>query len=163
MSPADYLRYQAGATRQVVNLNIAGITDEESLVQPEPAGNCINFVLGHLLNVYGQAMGLLGASPVLSPEKLKRYERGAPPITGEADALAFAELAAAWDETCGRVDAALAALPAERLAEKAPRSPTGNPDETVGTLLFTVLFHQAYHAGQLGILRRIAGKPGAIA
>lgn len=36
-------------------------------------------------------------------------------------------------------------------------------DETMGSLLAAVLFHQAYHAGQLGILRRIAGESVAIA
>ncbi len=44
-----------------------------------------------------------------------------------------------------------------------PDGPTGNPEETVGSLLAVVMFHQAYHSGQLGILRRIAGESGAIA
>jgi len=42
------------------------------------------------------------------------------------------------------------------------KSPTGNPNETVRTLLTTIMFHQAYHAGQTAVLRRIAGKEGAI-
>lgn len=37
-----------------------------------------------------------------------------------------------------------------------------NPEETVSSLLTVVLFHRGYHAGQTGILRRIAGKAGAI-
>jgi hypothetical protein len=41
-------------------------------------------------------------------------------------------------------------------------SPSGNPKETVRTLLTTLMFHQAYHAGQTAVLRRIAGKEGAI-
>jgi uncharacterized damage-inducible protein DinB len=53
-------------------------------------------------------------------------------------------------------------LPAQRLEERVAQSPTGNPNESLGSLLATVMFHQAYHAGQLGILRRIVGKPGAI-
>jgi uncharacterized damage-inducible protein DinB len=61
-----------------------------------------------------------------------------------------------------RFDAGLAALPEERLAERVPMSPTGNPNETVGTMLATIVQHQAYHSGQLGVLRRVAGKPGAI-
>jgi uncharacterized damage-inducible protein DinB len=46
--------------------------------------------------------------------------------------------------------------------EPAPFSPTNNPKETVRSLLATVFFHQAYHVGQTGLLRRIAGKEGAI-
>jgi uncharacterized damage-inducible protein DinB len=41
-------------------------------------------------------------------------------------------------------------------------SPSGNPDETVRSLITTVMFHQAYHAGQTAVLRRIAGREGAI-
>jgi hypothetical protein len=44
----------------------------------------------------------------------------------------------------------------------APFSPSKNPKETLRSLLTTVLFHQAYHSGQTGLLRRIAGKEGAI-
>jgi uncharacterized damage-inducible protein DinB len=29
-------------------------------------------------------------------------------------------------------------------------------------VLATVFFHQAYHAGQAGVLRRVAGREGAI-
>jgi hypothetical protein len=32
----------------------------------------------------------------------------------------------------------------------------------VRSLLATVAFHQAYHAGQTGTLRRVVGKSGAI-
>ncbi|MEO8090106.1 MAG: hypothetical protein ABI703_07410 [Gemmatimonadales bacterium] len=34
---------------------------------------------------------------------------------------------------------------------------TGDPDETVGSNLATLVFHQAYHVGQTGGLRRVAG------
>jgi len=33
----------------------------------------------------------------------------------------------------------------------------------ISTLVALVTFHQAYHAGQTGILRRMAGKEGALA
>ena len=34
---------------RVININLEGITQEESLLSPEPGGNCINWVLGHML------------------------------------------------------------------------------------------------------------------
>ena len=80
-----------------------------------------------------------------------------------AEALDFQVLLAAWNDASDRVDAGLAAVTPEALDKPASGSPTNNPNETVRSLLPTVLFHQAYHAGQTGILRRIAGKPGAIA
>jgi hypothetical protein len=148
-------------THAVVKLNIAGLTQEESLVQPT-AGNCANWVLGHILGTYCGVAPLLGQEPVMSKETLKRYDRGAPPLTDAADAMDFQDLAAALDEAVRRFDEGLAGLTPEVLDRPMPNSPTKNPNETVRSLLSTVSFHQAYHAGQLGLLRRIAGKEGAI-
>jgi len=77
--------------------------------------------------------------------------------------LELSELLNICEKALERIDVGLANLTPERLDEKAPVSPTNNPNETVRSLLAIVGFHQAYHAGQLGVLRRIAGKPGAIA
>ena len=159
----EFLRQNADTIHRIVLRNIEGITQEESLAQPRPAGNCLNWVLGHLLNVYDGVLPLLGQKPVLGKETLKRYGRGTPPLENAAEALPLVDLLAAWDESCKRIDAGLANLTTERLDEPAPTSPRNKPDETVRSLLGVISFHQAYHAGQLGILRRLAGKKGAIA
>jgi hypothetical protein len=162
VSEVEILRHQARTTRQVVRLNVDGLTQEESLIQPDPAGNCLNWVVGHLVCIYEQALPMLGQKPVLGEGALKRYARGTPPLSDAAEALDLSELLTAWDEASERIDAGLASLTTEALDRPAPRSPTGDPNETVRSLLATVLFHQAYHSGQTGLLRRIAGKEGAI-
>lgn len=48
------------------------------------------------------------------------------------------------------------------LLQPAANRKTGNPKKTVHSLLFTIMLHQAYHSGQLGVLRRMAGREGAI-
>lgn len=161
-SPVGVLRHQAALVHRVVQINADGVTQAESLVQPQPAGNCLNWVVGHLLAVYHNVLPLLGQEPVLDAAVLKRYNRGSAPLRNGADALDISQLMTAWDECCRRVDAGLARLSEDTLAEPAPVSPTNNPDETIGSLLSTVCWHQAYHSGQIGVLRRIAGKPGAI-
>jgi uncharacterized damage-inducible protein DinB len=50
----------------------------------------------------------------------------------------------------------------DTMSQPAPFSPTGNPDETIGSLLAAIAFHEAYHAGQLGLLRRLAGREGVM-
>jgi uncharacterized damage-inducible protein DinB len=162
LSEVELLRQQAGATYKVVQLNIDGLTHEQSLIQPAPGGNCLNWVLGHLLNVYDRTFPMLGQEPVLGTDTLKRYARGTPSLEDPAEALQFQELRTAWDEAGRRIDAGLASLTPETLDRPAPHSPGNNPDETVRSLLAVTLFHQAYHAGQTGLLRRIAGKEGAI-
>jgi uncharacterized damage-inducible protein DinB len=161
-SEAAVLRHQAHITHQVLRMNLEGVTQEESLIQPEPGGNCLNWVVGHLLWVHNNALRLLGQEPAIDPADLKRYERGSPPITDAAEARDVREMMAAWDQACERMDAGLAGITPEFLDRPAPESPSGDPNETNRTLLSTILFHQAYHSGQTGVLRRIAGKEGAI-
>ena len=159
---AEVFRHQAHITHQVVHLNVDGVSQEESLIQPAGGGNCLNWVVGHLVAIYDQALPVLGKEPVREKGELKRSDRGSPPLRDPAEARELGELMAAWDEASRRFDAGLAGLPAEVLDRPVPHSPAGNPDETVRSLLGTILFHQAYHAGQTGLLRRIAGKEGAI-
>jgi Protein of unknown function (DUF664) len=163
MSEIGGLRHQAQLTRNVVRLNLEGISHEQSLIQPQPAGNCSNWVVGHLIAVYNRVLPMLGQTPVDSAGDLTRYTRGSSALTRPSEAVRFGDLLSAWEEACVRIDAGLAALPPRKLEMLAPDSPTGDPNETVGSLLTVALFHQAYHAGQLGILRRIAGESGAIA
>ena len=163
LQEVEVLRHQARAVHKVVQLNVDGVTHEESLVQPDPGGNCLNWVVGHLLSTYDGILPLLGQERVMAQGALKRYARGTPALQDSAEALDFSQLLAAWEQTAPRIDAGLASLTEEILDRPAPHSPTGNPKETVRSLLAVVAFHQAYHAGQTGILRRIAGKAGAIA
>lgn len=156
------LRHQARVTRRVVQLNVDSISHEESLIQPQPAGNCLNWVVGHLVCVYQLVFPLLGQESVIGEARLKPYVRHAAPLTNSAEALPLQELLAAFDKASERVDDGLANLAPNRLDDPAPFSPTNNPKETVRSLLASISFHQAYHAGQTGLLRRIAGKPGAI-
>lgn len=128
----------------------------------QPAGNCLNWVVGHLVAIYGRVLPLLGQEPALDPGEAARYDRGSEPLADPAAALPLERLLDAWDEASRRFDAGLAALAPEAMDRPAPFSPSGDPDETVRSLLVTVVFHQGYHSGQTGILRRVAGREGAI-
>ena len=105
---------------------------------------------------------MFGEQGELSLDRLKHYDRGAAPVVNDNEAIPFSELIAAWNTVCDRVDAGLSRIPDGMLTQPVADSPTGNPKETVHSLLFTIMFHQAYHSGQLGVLRRIAGKEGAV-
>ena len=161
MSRVATLRHLAMLDREVVRMNLEGVTHAHSVVQPRPAGNCINFVLGHLCAVYERALPMLGQDSVRPAGALSRYDRGSPPLTDPSEALPLAELEAIWREQCARVDAGLGAMTDEQLAEPSPPVP-GVPGDSLGDVVTTMLFHQAYHAGQLGVLRRLAGIEGAI-
>jgi uncharacterized damage-inducible protein DinB len=153
---------QAGMTQGVVRANTAGLTQEDSLVQPRPDGNCLNFVVGHLVNVYDKILPLLAQEPVMG-DAVARYERGSPALRDPSEAVDFHELLAAFDTQTERFQAGLATLAPEALERPMPGPDSGGElTETLRSLLATILFHQTYHVGQTGLLRRIAGKPGAI-
>jgi hypothetical protein len=158
----ERLRQQARMAHLVVRLNVEGLTHEDSLSQSRGGGNCLNWVVGHLLAIYHHALPMLRQAPVMSAEVLARYDRGSPPIVDAADACQLPELMTAWDECSRRIDAGLAALDPETLEMPAPFSPGGDPTETIGSLLTTISWHQAYHVGQTGLLRRAAGRDGAL-
>jgi uncharacterized damage-inducible protein DinB len=161
-SEVEIFRRQARTTHQVVRLCVDGVTHEESLIQPRPGGNCMNWVMGHLVWAYQGALRTLGKEPVLEEGALKRYARRSPPLQNPREALKFEDLVTAWDKSSEGVDAGLAGLTSEALDRQAPFSPEDDPSETVRSLLTSMLFHQAYHAGQTAVLRRITGKEGAI-
>jgi uncharacterized damage-inducible protein DinB len=155
-------RLHARITHSCVQANTAGVTQEESLRQPQPGGNCLNWVVGHLCCIYNNALPLFGQEPVVDKALLTRYDRGSAPITDPAEALPISQLVEIWDQLSARVGAGIGTLTPEYLDQPAPFSPSGNPDETNRSLVTTVLFHQAYHSGQTGVLRRVAGHEGAI-
>jgi hypothetical protein len=158
----EVFRLMCRMSRLMVEANTRGITHEESLFQPQPAGNCLNWMIGHLMTAYEGTLPLLGQQPVLGKDAVSRYARRGPPLTDPAEAMDFGRLMRAWAEASDRIDAGLAALDPDQLDQPSPFSPTGNPDETYRSLLATVSFHQAYHAGQAGVLRRLIGKEGAV-
>ncbi|HTX42728.1 MAG TPA: DinB family protein [Acidobacteriaceae bacterium] len=162
LSATDVLREQGKMIHRVLHLNVEGLTQADSLIQPQPAGNCLNWNVGHLVCVNEQLLALLGQPHVLGEAALQRYRRGSAPLSDPAEALPLLDLMKAWDEGWSRIDAGLAALTPERMMEPAPHSPRNNTEETVGSLASLILFHQAAHTGQTSLLRRIAGKPGAI-
>jgi uncharacterized damage-inducible protein DinB len=122
----------------------------------------MNWVVGHLLWAYQGCLPLLGQEPVMKEGIMDRYARRSPPLQDPAEAVEFRELMSGWDKAAERIEAGLAGLTPQFLDRPAPGSPSNDPNETVRSLLSTVFFHQAYHAGQTAILRRITGKEGAI-
>ncbi len=49
-------RQLARTIHGVVRRCVDGFSQEESLIQPQPEGNCLNWVVGHLLHVYDKVL-----------------------------------------------------------------------------------------------------------
>jgi hypothetical protein len=139
-----------------IRANTDGLTDDDALIQPRPAGNCMNWVLGHITATREALLEVLGEPLVLPPEVTARYKRGSAPVAGPGDGLPMSELLARL------------ATSQERLLRGIENAPEAKWDEeradfgTVRRAAYFLHFHEAYHAGQLALLRRLAGKKGAI-
>ena len=155
----DALKMLFGYNYQVLKKNLAGVTHEQSLIQPEGGGNCLNWVLGHIVATRDNAVQLLNQEPVWSKEIAGVYQRGSVPLRDGSNARPFEKIIADLETSQDRLVAGLASVSAPELS--AP-SPDLSAAKTVGELLFVLQFHEAYHAGQTGLLRRMAGHEGAI-
>ena len=157
----ETLAHQLHFTHWVVNQTVADVSDDDALRQAAPNANNLNWILGHITATRNGMLQLAGCDPVLPTEIADRYKRGSEPVA-EDPAADLATLLAAFNAAQNRLTEALPALSRDVLTAKAPGSPTQNPDETVGSLLSLLVFHEAYHCGQLGILRRALGYEGVI-
>ena len=156
------LSYQFALTSHVLERNIGDLTHEESLTSPHQGGNCLNWVLGHITRARNSALGMLTHTRPFPMEDFNPYDdRGGVPFNRQ-NALPMAELMSRFRAMQEPLVKAIGALTPEALAKPAPFSPTGNPNETIGSLLVAFVFHESYHVGQTGLLRRVAGRPGAI-
>jgi uncharacterized damage-inducible protein DinB len=156
------ITYQFGLCSYALERNLGGVSHDESLISPQKAGNCLNWVLGHLTRVRNRALRLFGEKPLFPDEDFNAYDdNGGVPFNADT-ALPFDELKRRFKALQEPWVRGLSGISKEALEAPAPLSPTGNPNETIGSLLATLAFHEAYHVGQTGMLRRVVGREGVI-
>ncbi|NIF04709.1 hypothetical protein F3J23_04570 [Chryseobacterium sp. Tr-659] len=144
----ELVKNQAAVTFQVVSLNIEGITHEESMIFPNNEANCMNWILGHLIYIRNAFLNILGAESVWDAEKFSYYNRGEIALDRQSEFVNFEDLKSYLKESQDRLEAKLNTL--ESFAPEQVKD------------ISTLCFHEIYHTGQFGYLRRILGKPGAI-
>ena len=145
-----------------INRNLQDLSHDDSLVIPEPGGNCLNWVLGHIVATRGAIFMLAGTPPTLTGENLVIYRRGSHP-EGTEGFVDLATLRGWLDDTQQQLIPALAALSEENLDRPVPEEQRRPPlTGTIGDALIRLHYHEGYHNGQIGLLRRLAGKEGAI-
>jgi uncharacterized damage-inducible protein DinB len=153
------LKATLGFNGMCIDKNLEGITEEESLTQPQEAGNCVNWVLGHIIASRHGALKLLGNGGIWGREELAKYDRGGTPITNGAEALSLERLRA--DEAATRKLMA-EALDNASEADLGKEPPDKTLGETAGAQLVGFQWHEGYHVGQLSLLRRVLGKAGVV-
>jgi uncharacterized damage-inducible protein DinB len=159
---AKTLTYQLELSSKVLDMNTRDVSNEESLVTPPKGGSCLNQVLGHMTRTRNRALGSMGQKSPYPMEDFDPYDDRTGVAFSREKALPFDELRRRYQAMQEPLVSAIKGMPPEVLASKPPRPMTGEPNETVGSNLATFVFHECYHVGQTGVLRRVAGKPGVV-
>ncbi|MCE5273088.1 DinB family protein [bacterium] len=142
--------------------NTEGLTQAESLAAPGTAGgNCINWNLGHILVYRGRMLEALGGKPVLNQAEVELYQRGSSALGPDSkEALPVERLVSGIKQTGEEMQTRLRELDPAQVDRVLDPFPIARPVElpTVGTFLSMMLVHESYHAGQIGLTRRLQGK-----
>jgi hypothetical protein len=150
---AETLKQGYAANTWLINHLTEGLTHAESVLQlPFPA-NCLNWVLGHIINGRNTALELLGAKTVWDEELGDRYRSGSEPITSLEQARVLADLLQNLEQAQAALEMALERCPPselERLVE------TERGEKPRWEHLAGLSWHETYHIGQLEIFRALA-------
>lgn len=144
----EFVKNQVSGTYKVVSMNIDGISNEESMIFPNGEANCMNWIFGHLIYIRNAFLNILGEEAVWDSAQFSCYNRGEIPLNRKEEFVTFEELKSYFRKSQDKLEAKLEIL------------------ESLNTEWITdvsnLSLHEIYHSGQLGYLRRILGKPGAI-
>src|SRR5689334_9835293 len=143
----ELLLYYFQINHRIVHQNIESITHEESMVFGLKGGSNINRTFGHITVTRDKALELLGAQRICPPQMFENYKRGAEEITHET-AMDFSDIISYWNKSQPAIEAAISSFQFHDL-------------EFTKKIEFFA-FHEGYHVGQLGIMRRFVGKEGVI-
>lgn len=143
--------------RRFLDTLVEGFTPEDWAARPGPeGGNTAHWILGHLVLSRRYLARKLGGD-VPKDDWEDTFHMGSRPDATESypePPALLADFAARGRE----IAAALEELsPKQAAAEWGSSFPDGG--QTVGEGAWFLHFHEVYHLGQLGLLRRLLGKP----
>jgi len=133
-----------------------GLSHADSLLQPEHRGNCLNWVLGHIVAYRTTILRALKEQPAVSEAQWSRYGYGSEPVLDDGDdLLRLEELLAMLESSQATFDKRLSDLSAEELDESVEW--LWGEESTLGQFLFYLCWHEAFHTGQTEYLRQLTG------
>ena len=137
---------------QVIEAQTEGLTQADSMLQLPFRGNCLNWVLGHMLVYRDAALKLAGAEPLWDRQRARRYLYGSAAMQADDDALPLETILADLRRSQERLAEVLASLTEEQL-----NADSCDHGDDLRECLLELVWHDGYHAGQTEYLRQLAG------
>lgn len=142
--------------KEILLQQTEGLSQADSLIQPQPGGNCLNWVMGHLVGNLIEIQNVLGGEVPAEIPNVSQYGFGSEPVLRDEDrVIPLHELINAYD------------LLTEKVTDQLSRMSEANFEEEIdfwqgktrrGYVVFFYFFHNTYHLGQLEQLRNLAGR-----
>jgi uncharacterized damage-inducible protein DinB len=145
-----------GNNVRLLELNGAGLTPELAAKRPANGVASAAWIVGHLVMSRRRILKMLGANLPEDPAWGEHYARGGPGASAHLD---WAGLVAAFQATDLALKEAFQALADWDRPTLNPAVGAEQPLEQVLAFLF---MHECYHLGQIGVIRKLHGLPGAI-
>lgn len=154
MITGESLRWNFERNASYVHTLLDGLDQADSLVQPPVNGNCINWILGHIVCYRNYTVTVCALEPVVIAAVADRYARDSAPVTGPGtDVADFAQLVTAYNQSHTQLLAYLQTVDEVTLCEVISAAGFTLPR---GELLTSFMRHESYHAGQFELLRALA-------
>ena len=142
---------------RLFNNVIEGISDDLANKRAGDSVNHIIWIAGHLTNARNgmHAIGGYEANPFY-PEF---FDRGST-LDPKAEYPPISEIRDKWNTVSPKISDGFQNLSEEMLVSDAPiKTPIYGIDSSLHGFLDFLMHHEAYHIGQIGILRKYVGKP----
>ena len=136
----------------VIERQTAGLTHADSMLQLPFRGNCLNWVLGHIMAYRDVTLKMAGAEAFWDAAAAAPYRYGSEPLTDDALAVRLETILADLQCSQERLTVALAAL-----SEEALNADTCEHGDNLRECLLEMVWHDGYHAGQIEHLRQLTG------
>ncbi len=151
----DYAKMLSGEL-EILKQQVADLTHTDSLLQPQPGGNCLNWVMGHLVGNLVEIQNVLGGEVPRDLPDLDHYGFGSDPVREDEDGViplqtlidTYTQLTKMVIDRLGQMSEADFDEEIDFWQGKARR----------GYVAFFYFFHNTYHIGQLEQLRNLAGR-----
>lgn len=141
----------------IIQRQTQGLAHADSLLQLPFRGNCLNWVMGHIVERRDKMLTLVDEQTLWTPEQIARYERNSEPILNGDDALPFEKILADFATGQDRMLAKLGEMSTEDLTVTGKQVIQGMPPQSLGEWLLFLVWHETYHVGQTEILRQLTG------
>jgi uncharacterized damage-inducible protein DinB len=144
---------QLDATTQLFIRSLNGVREDQALMRPGPSSNPMLWVAGHLVQARTQLLRAFGPPRQLPWENL--FATGA--LVQEATSYpSIGEVEAVWRSASAELLRRLESAPTPHYDEPAPDWLVTRDGTLAGAINYAV-YHEAYHIGQLGFIRKWLG------